>query len=190
MRAPDQYWCRCSNATLRKGWHPIILNLQENKLTQVHKAPRGVLVSSIHVETKLKSDLAATNRSFPQVSTHDLLQKPDSSTQGHNTVVMPSFVFLLVLVQSVRAHMVFIMGARSAWNEDHVLSRLPPNIRESVLEHVHRDAIELIPILKTRPPGFVSAILRSLRPQQYTQVRVDARYTRYIGTPCWYQRSI
>lgn len=66
--------------------------------------------------------------------------------------------------------MVFIMGAKSAWNEDHILSRLPPNIREKVLEHVHRDAIDVIPMLNTRPPGFVSAILRHLRPQLYMQV--------------------
>lgn len=70
--------------------------------------------------------------------------------------------------------MVFIMGARSAWNEDHILSRLPPNIRDRVLEHVHRDAIDVIPILKTKPPGFVSAILRLLRPQQYSPVRTEA----------------
>ncbi|CAN0506031.1 unnamed protein product [Scytosiphon promiscuus] len=72
--------------------------------------------------------------------------------------------------QSVRAHMMFIMGARSAWNEEHNLARLPPNIQHTVLEHVHRDAIEVIPILKGRPLGFVCAILRNLRPQQYSQV--------------------
>lgn len=66
--------------------------------------------------------------------------------------------------------MMFIIQARSAWNEDHVLSRLPPKIRERVLEHIHREAVECIPIFKSRPSGFVCAILRNLRPQQYVQV--------------------
>lgn len=66
--------------------------------------------------------------------------------------------------------MIFIMGAKSAWDEEHILSRLPPSIREKVVEHVHREAIEVIPILKTRPLGFASAILRHLRPQMFLQV--------------------
>ncbi|CAM9253169.1 unnamed protein product [Ectocarpus sp. 4 AP-2014] len=75
------------------------------------------------------------------------------------------------LGDSVRTHMMFVTGARSAWNEDHILSRLPPRLQERVLEHVHRDAVLIIPILKTRPPSFVSAILKNLRPRQYSQVR-------------------
>ncbi|CAN0156490.1 unnamed protein product, partial [Ectocarpus sp. 13 AM-2016] len=65
--------------------------------------------------------------------------------------------------------MMFVTGARSAWNEDHILSRLPPRLQERILEHVHRDAVLIIPILKTRPPSFVSAILKNLRPRQYSQ---------------------
>lgn len=76
----------------------------------------------------------------------------------------------VLLLQIVRAHMVFVMGARSAWNEDHILSNLPPNIRERVLHHVHRDAVDVIPIFKAKPPGFVAAILRNLRPHHYPQV--------------------
>lgn len=81
-------------------------------------------------------------------------------------------VFYLVpgFTQSVRTHMVFVTGARSAWNEDHIISRLPPRLQERVLEHVHRDAVLMIPILKTKPPSFVAAILRNLRPRQYSQV--------------------
>ncbi|CAM9812213.1 unnamed protein product, partial [Ectocarpus sp. 8 AP-2014] len=75
------------------------------------------------------------------------------------------------LGDSVRTHMMFVTGARSAWNEDHILSRLPPRLQERVLEHVHRDAVLIIPVLKTRPPSFVSAILKNLRPRQYSQVR-------------------
>lgn len=65
----------------------------------------------------------------------------------------------------------FVTGARSAWNEEHIISRLPPRIQERVLEHVHRDAVLIIPILKTKPPSFVAAILRHLRPRQFSQVR-------------------
>lgn len=67
--------------------------------------------------------------------------------------------------------MVFVTGARSAWNEDHIISRLPPKLQERVVEHVHRDAILMIPILKAKPPSFVAAILRNLRPRQYSQVK-------------------
>ncbi|CAM9269782.1 unnamed protein product [Ascophyllum nodosum] len=73
------------------------------------------------------------------------------------------------LSSTVKSHMVFTIGARSAWNEDRVLSRIPPKIRERIVEHIHRDAVECIPIFKSRPPGFVCAILRNLRPQQYSQ---------------------
>lgn len=69
--------------------------------------------------------------------------------------------------------MKFIMGARSAWNEDDILTRLPPAIRERVLHHVHNDAINAIPILKGRPGGFVCAMLRQLRQQMYLQVRQE-----------------
>lgn len=69
--------------------------------------------------------------------------------------------------------MVFVTGARSAWNEDYILSRLPPRLQERVLEHVHRDAVLTIPILKTRPPSFVAAILRNLRPRQFSQVGAE-----------------
>eukprot|EP00752_Nemacystus_decipiens_P013801 g12253.t1 len=76
------------------------------------------------------------------------------------------------LGDAVRTHMVFVTGARSAWNEDHILSRLPPRLQERVLEHVHRDAVLIIPILKTKPPSFVAAILRNLRPRQFSQGEV------------------
>lgn len=79
----------------------------------------------------------------------------------------------------------FIMGARSAWDEDHILTRLPPAIRERVLDHVHRDAIEVIPVLRSRTGGYVSAILRQLRPQMYLLVRASETLTGFpsVGRP-------
>ncbi|CAM9886997.1 unnamed protein product, partial [Discosporangium mesarthrocarpum] len=79
--------------------------------------------------------------------------------------LMPAPPFFFILQQSVKSHMTFVMNWRSACNEEHILQQMAPNLRARVLKHVHHEAIVTIPIFTNQSNGFVTAILRYLRPQ-------------------------
>ncbi|CAM9659592.1 unnamed protein product, partial [Choristocarpus tenellus] len=76
------------------------------------------------------------------------------------------------MYNSIRSHMAYVLNWRSACNEEDILQRMAPNLRARVLKQVHDDAIKIIPIFKSQPPGFVTAILQHLRPQLYMQGEV------------------